>query len=59
MHVLKLVSDLETPVSTFMKVSRGEEFAFLLESVELGSAFGRHSFIGIGKKTCSFSKRES
>ncbi|KUK23564.1 MAG: Anthranilate synthase component 1 [Thermotoga sp. 47_83] len=50
MHVLKLVSDLETPVSTFMKVSKGEEFAFLLESVELGSAFGRHSFIGIGKK---------
>jgi len=50
MHVLRLVSDLETPVSTFMKVAENEEYAFLLESVELGSAFGRHSFIGIGKR---------
>ncbi|PLV58732.1 anthranilate synthase component I family protein [Thermotoga sp. KOL6] len=54
MHVLKLVSDLETPVSTFMKVSKNEDFAFLLESVELGSTFGRHSFIGIGKKDVFF-----
>ena len=40
MHVLRLVCDLETPVSTFMKVAENEEYAFLLESVELGSAFG-------------------
>jgi len=50
MHILKLISDLETPVSTFMKVSKGENFSFLLESVELGSTFGRHSFIGIGAR---------
>lgn len=48
MHILKLVSDLETPVSTFMKVSTDEDFSFLLESAELGSHFGRYSFIGIG-----------
>ncbi|MDI3473355.1 MAG: anthranilate synthase component [Thermotogaceae bacterium] len=50
MHILKLISDLETPVSTFMKVSNDEEFSFLLESAELGSYFGRYSFIGIGAK---------
>lgn len=50
MHILKLHSDLETPVSTFMKLALDEEFSFLLESVEHGTAFGRHSFIGIGAR---------
>ena len=38
-------ADLETPVSAFLKVARGD-FAFLLESVEGGERLGRYSFIG-------------
>jgi anthranilate synthase component 1 len=36
----------ETPVSAFLKLSRGEEQAFLLESVEPGERVGRFSFLG-------------
>lgn len=50
MYMLKLLSDLETPVSTFIKLSQDEEHSFLLESTEHGSSFGRYSFIGIGMK---------
>jgi anthranilate synthase component 1 len=38
-------ADLETPVSAFLKVARGEH-SFLLESVEGGERVGRYSFIG-------------
>ncbi len=38
-------ADLETPVSAFLKVARGD-YSFLLESVEGGESFGRYSFIG-------------
>jgi anthranilate synthase component I len=38
-------ADLETPVSAFLKVARGEH-SFLLESVEGGERFARYSFIG-------------
>src|SRR5206468_1808153 len=38
-------ADLETPVSAFLKVARGEH-AFLLESVEGGERLARYSFIG-------------
>ena len=38
-------ADLETPVSAFLKVARGD-FSFLLESVEGGERLGRYSFIG-------------
>ncbi len=48
MHVLKIFSDIETPVSIFMKVSENEEYAFLLESAEQEASFGRYSFIGTG-----------
>ena len=41
----ELPADLETPISTFMKV-RGDGDAFLLESVEGGERIGRYSFIG-------------
>src|SRR3989440_7517346 len=41
----ELPADLETPISTFMKV-RGGGDAFLLESVEGGERIGRYSFIG-------------
>jgi anthranilate synthase component 1 len=38
-------ADLETPVSAFLKVARGDH-SFLLESVEGGERIGRYSFIG-------------
>jgi anthranilate synthase component 1 len=38
-------ADLETPVSAFLKVSRGR-YSFLLESVEGGERLARYSFIG-------------
>lgn len=50
MHILKLYSDLETPVSVFMKVASIEEYSFLLESAEHEASFGRYSFIGVGRK---------
>ncbi len=41
----ELPADLETPISTFLKI-RGDSDAFLLESVEGGERIGRYSFIG-------------
>jgi anthranilate synthase component I len=41
------VSDLETPVGAFLKLAAGRPNAFLLESVEGGSARGRYSAIGL------------
>lgn len=43
----RLVADLETPVSTMLKLSSDRENCFLLESVEGGSARARYSIIGI------------
>ena len=43
--VRKLVDDLETPVSAFLKVGHGRTHAFLLESVEGGAVNGRYSII--------------
>lgn len=46
--VTKLVADLETPVSAYLKLSRERPgAAFLLESVEGGAARGRYSMIGL------------
>ena len=41
----ELLADLETPVSTFLKLV-GEGEGFLLESVEHGERWARHSFVG-------------
>ncbi len=41
------VADLETPVAAFLKLAEGKPNAFLLESVEGGSARGRYSIIGM------------
>ena len=41
-----LPADLETPVSSFLKVAAGEDHAFLLESAEQGEKVGRYSIIG-------------
>jgi anthranilate synthase component 1 len=43
----RLVADLETPVSAFLKLSAGRANTFLLESVEGGAVRGRYSMIGL------------
>ncbi len=47
----KLVADLETPVSAYLKLTtapgRGAAMSFLLESVEGGAVRGRYSIIGL------------
>jgi anthranilate synthase component 1 len=43
----RLVADLETPVSAFLKLARGAPMSFLFESVEGGAVRGRYSFIGL------------
>ena len=48
----RLVADLETPVSAFLKLSAGRSGnVFLLESVEGGAARGRYSMIGLDPDT--------
>lgn len=42
----RIPSDLETPVSAFMKLAAGKKYAFLLESIEGGEKLARYSFIG-------------
>src|SRR5689334_9991885 len=42
----KLVADLDTPVSAYLKLADGRANSFLLESVEGGSVRGRYSIIG-------------
>ena len=41
----EIMADLETPVSAFLKLDRGD-FSFLLESVEGGEKWGRYCFLG-------------
>ncbi len=44
----KLIADLETPVSAFLKLSAGRQgLIFLLESIEGGVVRGRYSMIGL------------
>ena len=43
----RLVADMETPVSAFLKLGGGRDNAFLLESVQGGEVRGRYSIIGI------------
>jgi anthranilate synthase component I len=43
----RLVADLETPVSAYLKLSDGRRMTSLLESVEGGALRGRYSFIGL------------
>jgi len=48
---VEVEADTETPVSAFLKLSRGERHAFLLESVEGGERSARFSFLGAGPKS--------
>jgi len=43
----RVVADLETPVSAFLKIGEGRDNAFLLESVQGGETRGRYSIIGL------------
>jgi len=43
--VREIAADLETPVSAFLKVTRGD-YSFLLESVRGGEKWGRYTFLG-------------
>jgi len=43
----RLVADLETPVSVYLKLAAGRPMSFLLESVEGGASRGRYSVIGL------------
>ena len=40
------IADIETPVSTLLKLSKNEKYSFLLESVEGGDQRGRFSLLG-------------
>ncbi|MBX7247714.1 MAG: anthranilate synthase component I [Caulobacteraceae bacterium] len=42
---LRLVDDLETPISAYLKLGQGQPYAFLYESVEGGAWRGRYSII--------------
>jgi anthranilate synthase component 1 len=41
----RLIDDLETPVSAYLKIGQGRPYAFLFESVEGGAWRGRYSVI--------------
>src|ERR1700741_1461530 len=43
----RLIADLETPVSAFLKLGEGRDNSFLLESVQGGQTRGRYSIIGL------------
>src|ERR1700742_637029 len=43
----RLIADLETPVSAFLKLGEGRDNAFLFESVQGGESRGRYSVIGL------------
>ena len=42
----KILADLLTPISAYMRLAKKSDYAFILESVEKGEQYGRYSFIG-------------
>ncbi len=50
--IVETISDLETPLSLYLKLTQqNAKYSFLLESVVGGERFGRYSFIGLPAKT--------
>ena len=49
--VRRLINDLETPVSAYLKVAHGRPYASLLESVEGGAVNGRYSIVTLSPDT--------
>ncbi len=43
---MRLVNDIETPVSAFLKMAQDKPYAFLFESVQGGEQRGRYSVLG-------------
>jgi len=43
----RLIDDLETPVSAYLKIGHGQPYAFLFESVEGGAWRGRYSIMAM------------
>ncbi len=43
----RIVEDLETPVSAYLKIAKNEPYAFLFESVEGGAWRGRYSVVAM------------
>jgi anthranilate synthase component 1 len=41
-----LIADIETPISSLLKIKKNQNYSFLLESVEGGSQRGRYSLLG-------------
>ncbi len=54
-----LVSDLETPISAYLKLSGGGPYSFLLESVVSGTRKDRYSFIGLNPDIIWKCKRDA
>ncbi len=60
----RLVNDLDTPVSAFLKLAQNKPYAFLFESVQGGEQRGRYSVLGFSpdliwkanSKTCEVSR---
>ena len=42
----RILADLLTPISAYMKLIKNSDYAFILESVVKGERYGRYSFIG-------------
>jgi len=42
----RIINDMDTPVSAFIKAAMGKPYAFLFESVQGGEQRGRYSFFG-------------
>ena len=43
----RILADLLTPISIYMRLARDEKYSFILESAEQGKINGRYSYIGI------------
>jgi anthranilate synthase component I len=52
-----IAADLVTPLGAYLRLRRGANASFLLESVERGR-LGRYSFVGSGWRLCRFAEAE-
>ena len=46
----RVLADLLTPVSAYMRIANDHPYSFLLESVEKGTQYARYSFLGVNPK---------
>ena len=42
----RILADLLTPISAYMRLAKKSDYSFILESAEQGKRYGRYSFIG-------------